>query len=99
MPRPQSEWPRFQRFTAEDPFGFLGGDVNLYGYVGQNPILRADPNGQVVPYMLLGCVLGGTSGAMGAKKRSKAQGAIVRCLIGGSLGPLISPRGRQRQHS
>jgi RHS repeat-associated protein len=26
------------RFISEDPIGFAGGDVNLYGYVGNNPI-------------------------------------------------------------
>jgi RHS repeat-associated protein len=67
--------PRFQRFIAEDPIGFYGGDVNLYGYVRQNPILRTDPSGQVlplVPAVVIGCALGGGIGAgsgyLGAKK-------------------------------
>jgi RHS repeat-associated protein len=80
--------PRLQRFIAEDSIGFLGGDVNLYGYVRQNPILRTDPSGQVLPAMLLGCALGAASGAIGAKK--PVQGAIVGGLIGCSLGPLIT---------
>lgn len=29
--------PRLQRFIAEDPIGFMGGDVNLYAYVWNNP--------------------------------------------------------------
>jgi uncharacterized protein RhaS with RHS repeats len=33
------------RFTSEDPIGFRGGDVNLYGYVWNNPIRFADPWG------------------------------------------------------
>jgi uncharacterized protein RhaS with RHS repeats len=33
------------RFISEDPIGFDGGDVNLYGYVGNNPALRIDPSG------------------------------------------------------
>lgn len=37
--------PRLQRFIAEDPIGFLGGDVNLYGYVLNNPTRFADPLG------------------------------------------------------
>jgi RHS repeat-associated protein len=34
-----------QRFITEDPIGFAGGDVNLYGYVRANPIGRVDPLG------------------------------------------------------
>ncbi len=35
------------RFISEDPIGFGGGDVNLYGYVGNNPINSADPTGLI----------------------------------------------------
>ncbi len=81
--------PRLQRFIAEDPIGFAGGDVNLYGYVGNNPILRTDPSGQIGPgAFILGCGLGAGSGAIGSKK--PGRGAIVGGLIGCSLGPLIA---------
>ncbi len=33
------------RFISEDPIGFAGGDVNLYGYVGNNPNNLNDPLG------------------------------------------------------
>jgi RHS repeat-associated protein len=33
------------RFTSEDPIGFAGGDVNLYEYVGNNPLKFIDPFG------------------------------------------------------
>jgi RHS repeat-associated protein len=33
------------RFISEDPIGFAGGDVNLYGYVGNNPLRFVDPSG------------------------------------------------------
>ena len=33
------------RWTAKDPIGFGGGDSNLYGYVGGNPVNATDPRG------------------------------------------------------
>jgi RHS repeat-associated protein len=39
--------PETGRWTARDPIGFAGGDTNLYGYVGANPIMFFDPNGLV----------------------------------------------------
>jgi len=37
--------PQLQRFVSEDPMGILGGDVNLYAYVTNNPVSRRDPLG------------------------------------------------------
>jgi len=39
--------PRLQRFISEDPIGFGGGDVNLYGYVGNRPTRFVDSKGLV----------------------------------------------------
>lgn len=33
------------RFMEADPIGFEGGDVNLYTYVGNNPVNLTDPLG------------------------------------------------------
>ena len=41
--------PVFQRFLSEDPLGFDGGDVNLYAFVGNNPINNRDPMGTSIP--------------------------------------------------
>lgn len=38
--------PEIGRFLSEDPLGFGGGDVNLYAYVGNNPLLFSDPRGE-----------------------------------------------------
>lgn len=37
--------PKIGRFISKDPISFAGGDVNLYGYVSNNPINLTDPNG------------------------------------------------------
>ncbi len=37
--------PALQRFVSEDPIEFTGGDVNLYGYVGNDPVNAADSVG------------------------------------------------------
>jgi len=37
--------PQVKRFISEDPLGFDGGDLNLYAYVGNNPIMGVDPWG------------------------------------------------------
>ena len=37
--------PEVGRFVSEDPIGFEGGDVNLYAYVGGNPVMGIDPFG------------------------------------------------------
>ncbi|WP_051979009.1 RHS repeat-associated core domain-containing protein [Edaphobacter aggregans] len=37
--------PTFGRFISEDPLGFGGADVNLYAYVGSDPIDFVDPLG------------------------------------------------------
>ena len=37
--------PQVGRFISEDPIGFDGGDVNLYAYVANNPVIFVDPEG------------------------------------------------------
>jgi RHS repeat-associated protein len=37
--------PNLGRFILEDPIGFAGEDVNLYGYVGNNSMNFTDPSG------------------------------------------------------
>ena len=38
--------PTFQRFIAQDPIGFGGGDADLYGYVGNDPVSHRDETGK-----------------------------------------------------
>jgi RHS repeat-associated protein len=37
--------PNLGHFISEDPIGFGGGDVNLFGYVSNNPMNAVDPSG------------------------------------------------------
>lgn len=41
--------PNIGRFISEDPIGFGGGDVNLYGYVLNRPNRFRDPTGLITP--------------------------------------------------
>lgn len=40
------------RFISEDPIGFEGGDINLFGYVGNNSINKIDPMGETEEDMI-----------------------------------------------
>ena len=40
--------PTIGRWTAKDPIDFAGGDINLFGYVGNNPVNWIDPLGLVI---------------------------------------------------
>jgi RHS repeat-associated protein len=76
--------PNVGRWIAKDPIGFDGGDVNLYGYVGQNPILLTDPTGTSdsnIP---------NNSGNDEVKKDKKP----INPLLGWPLGPLVNWLGR-----
>jgi RHS repeat-associated protein len=42
--------PQVGRFISEDPIGFDGGDVNLYAYVRNNPVMGIDPQGLLTLY-------------------------------------------------
>ncbi|MBX7062201.1 MAG: hypothetical protein K1X52_11120 [Pyrinomonadaceae bacterium] len=39
--------PKLGRFISEDPIGFRGNDINLYGYVNDNPTSKNDPTGLI----------------------------------------------------
>ena len=79
-----------QRFIGEDPIGFAGGDINLYGYVRNNPSMFIDASGNLAMAAVIGASVGFFSGFYGAQ----AQGgtltqSLVAGLIGGVGGGLI----------
>lgn len=37
--------PQLGRFTSEDPVGLKRGDINIYSYIGNNPISFSNPSG------------------------------------------------------
>jgi RHS repeat-associated protein len=45
--------PSIGRWTAKDPIDFAGGDINLYGYVLNNPVNFVDPEGKIFFEVLL----------------------------------------------
>lgn len=51
--------PTLGRWLLEDPIDYEGGDPNLYGFVGNNPVNRLDPSG----LSAIGAVIGGAGQA------------------------------------
>lgn len=73
--------PDLKRFVAEDPIGFAGGQSNLYGYVGGNPVSFTDPSG-LRTYIIPGAY--GSSGnlasnisSMGGAGDSRAKKDVI----------------------
>jgi RHS repeat-associated protein len=76
--------PSFQRFIAQDPIGFSGGDANVYAYVGNNPLILLDPTGQGwldvpgylwnSPNTVIGLAYGGVQIPFGARPKLGPNG-------------------------
>jgi RHS repeat-associated protein len=97
--------PEVGRFTAKDPIGFRGRDVNFYGYVHNNPINWVDPIGLITfpevwakvemavePYLVGGAlvVTGGVTTVAGAITTSAGFVSIPKT---GPAGALVTAAG------
>jgi RHS repeat-associated protein len=79
--------PILQRFVSEDPIEFQGGDVNLYGYVSNDPNNWTDPTGLskgraiawVVRVVSRNLVKLRKVGMQGAQKARRSGGNIYAC--------------------
>jgi RHS repeat-associated protein len=80
--------PGLQRFIAEDPIGFAGGDPNLHAYAFNSPTLYRDPSGRIVAPLIL-CAAGAAGSAladwMGGRKFDPIK-AAAWCGAGLGLG-------------
>jgi RHS repeat-associated protein len=87
--------PEIGKWTAKDPILFAGGDSNLYGYVGNDPVNWIDPWGlklsasQQIKVSIasgggaaVGSLLGG--GPLGGAVGSAAAGALAAAAMGGT---------------
>ncbi|MDZ4349277.1 MAG: RHS repeat-associated core domain-containing protein [Xanthomonadaceae bacterium] len=90
------------RWTAKDPIGFGGGDPNLYGYVLLDPVNLSDPDGQIIPLIVGGAVIGATINglaqiasniASGQSVTSGLGGAIASGALSGAVGAVAGPLG------
>jgi RHS repeat-associated protein len=65
--------PILERFISKDPIGILGG-LNVYDYVGRNPMSYADPSGLCPPCVAAAAWL---AGALSSEAAIVATGTII----------------------
>jgi RHS repeat-associated protein len=74
--------PALGRFLQTDPVGYEGGDFNLYAYVANDPLNRADPTGFCDTFV--NCLTGGTF-ANGDGTVTVESSVVLRALVPGQV--------------
>jgi RHS repeat-associated protein len=82
--------PEVGRFISKDPIRFAGGDLNLYAYVANNPVIGVDPSGTIFwPGAAVGAIVGGAGGLVGALAQGGSFGDVLAStLIGAGTGAI-----------
>ena len=84
--RARSYSPDTGRFLVTDPLDLLSGDTNYYRYVANDPVSGVDPSGNIPPGVVVGIVIGGFNGAMGAVA---AQGSTTSIIVSAATGAVV----------
>jgi RHS repeat-associated protein len=73
--------PEIGKWTAKDPIGFAGGDANLFGYTGSDPVNLVDPWGLEGTAVAIG-VRVGTAIVTGVGTVGVGAAAVVGAVVG-----------------
>jgi len=88
--------PQLGRWMSRDPLGYVDG-MNLYLYVGGNPLVRIDPYGEWLSTVVgagVGALVGGVSGYITSggtwqgAVAGAAGGAVTGAMIGSGMGAI-----------
>ena len=77
--------PMEGRFISKDPISYAGGDVNLYGYVQNNPINFYDPFGLFDRKSAVDYLTNPAHGWTGTKSKGKCAKAIRKSINAGGV--------------